>query len=95
MRKVDFYKLDSNYTPEQYSSLDDLVEVKSQNRSILNSLVKNELDKIFKYDYYGSREQIENEKIISNNTIVIDNNLEIEYNESIEEYYLRIYNFTK
>lgn len=72
-----------------------LKEVKKQNKIILNSLVKNELDKIFKYDYYGSKEQIENEKIIMNNTIVIDNNLEMKYNESIEEYYLKIYDFTK
>jgi len=72
-----------------------LKEVKKQNKIILNSLVKNELDKIFKYDYYGSKEQIENEKIIMNNTIVIDNNLKMKYNESIEEYYLKIYDFTK
>jgi len=72
-----------------------LKEVKKQNKIILNNLVKNELDKIFKYDYYGSKEQIENEKIIMNNTIVIDNNLKMKYNESIEEYYLKIYDFTK
>ena len=72
-----------------------LKEVKKQNKIILNSLVKNELDKIFKYDYYGSKKQIENEKIIMNNTIVIDNNLKMKYNESIEEYYLKIYDFTK
>lgn len=72
-----------------------LKEVKKQNKIILNNLVKNELDKIFKYDYYGSKEQIENEKIIMNNCIVIDNNLEMKYNESIEEYYLKIYDFTK
>jgi len=72
-----------------------LKEVKKQNKIILNNLVKNELNKIFKYDYYGSKEQIENEKIIMNNCIVIDNNLEMKYNESIEEYYLKIYDFTK
>jgi len=71
-----------------------LEKVKKQNKIILNSLVKNELDKIFKYDYYGSKEQIENEKIIMNNCIVLDNNLEMKYNESIEEYYLKIYDFT-
>ena len=32
-----------------------LKEVKIQNKIILNNLVKNELDKIFKYDYYGSK----------------------------------------
>jgi len=72
-----------------------LKEVKIQNKIILNNLVKNELDKIFKYDYYGSKEQIENEKIIMNNCIVLDNKLEMKYNESIEEYYLKIYDFTK
>ena len=72
-----------------------LKEVKNQNKIILNNLVKNELDKIFKYDYYGSKEQIENEKIIMNNCIVLDNNLEMKYNETIEEYYLKIYDFTK
>ena len=72
-----------------------LKEVKIQNKIILNNLVKNELDKIFKYDYYESEEQIKNEKIIMNNTIVIDNNLEMKYNETIEEYYLKIYDFTK
>ena len=72
-----------------------LKEVKIQNKIILNNLVKNELDKIFKYDYFGSKEQIENEKIIMNNCIVLDNNLEMKYNESIEEYYLKIYDFTK
>ena len=72
-----------------------LKKVKKQNKIILNKLVKSELDKIFKYDYYGSKEQIKNEKIIMNNCIVIDNNLEMKYNESIEEYYLKIYDFTK
>ena len=72
-----------------------LKEVKKQNKIILNNLVKNELDKIFKYDYYGSEEQIKNETIIMNNCIVLDNNLEMKYNETIEEYYLKIYDFTK
>jgi len=72
-----------------------LKEVKNQNKIILNNLVKNELDKIFKYDYYGSKEQIKNEKIIMNNCIVLDNKLEMKYNETIEEYYLKIYDFTK
>jgi hypothetical protein len=72
-----------------------LKEVKKQNKIILNNLVKNELDKIFKYDYYGSKEQIKNESIIMNNCIVLDNKLEMKYNETIEEYYLKIYDFTK
>ena len=72
-----------------------LKEVKKQNKIILNNLVKNELNKIFKYDYYGSKEQIKNETIIMNNCIVLDNKLEMKYNETIEEYYLKIYDFTK
>ena len=72
-----------------------LKKVKKQNKIILNNLVKNELDKIFKYDYYGSEEQIKNETIIMNNCIILDNKLEMKYNESIEEYYLKIYDFTK
>tara|TARA_A100001035_G_scaffold96967_1_gene76016 strand:+ start:1304 stop:1537 length:234 start_codon:yes stop_codon:yes gene_type:complete len=72
-----------------------LKKVKKENKIILNNLVKNELNKIFKTDYYGSKEQIKNEKIIMNNCIVLDNNLEMKYNESIEEYYLKIYDFTK
>ena len=71
-----------------------LKEVKTQNVEILNSLVKNELDKIFKSDYYGSKEQIFNEKVISENVFVKEN-CEMLYNESIEEWFLRIYDLTK
>ena len=71
-----------------------LKEVKKQNVEILNSLVKNELDKIFKSDYYGSKEQIFNEKVISENVFVKEN-CEMLYNESIEEWFLRIYDLTK
>lgn len=73
-----------------------LKKVKKENKIILNKLVEEELNKIFKEeDYYGSEKQIENEIIIMNNTIVIDNNLEMKERESIEEYYLKIYDFTK
>tara|TARA_B100000945_G_C20165333_1_gene495102 strand:- start:34 stop:276 length:243 start_codon:yes stop_codon:yes gene_type:complete len=72
-----------------------LKKVKKENKIILNKLVEKELNKIFKEDYYGSKEQIFNEKVIMNNTIIKDNNLEMKYNESIEEYYLKIYDFTK
>lgn len=65
-----------------------------QNKAILNGMVKNELDKIFKTDYYGSEEQIRNERIIMENTFVKEN-CEMEYNESIEEWLLRIYDLTK
>ena len=71
-----------------------LKEVKTQNVEILNNLVKNELDKIFKSDYYGSEEQIFNEKVISENVFVKEN-CEMLYNESIEEWFLRIYDLTK
>jgi len=71
-----------------------LKEVKTQNVEILNSLVKNELNKIFKSDYYGSKEQIFNEKVISENVFVKEN-CEMLYNESIEEWFLRIYDLTK
>jgi len=71
-----------------------LKEVKLQNRKIVNSLVKSELNKIFREDYYGSEEQILNEKILMENVLVKEN-CEMKYNESIEEWYLRIYDFTK
>jgi len=71
-----------------------LKEVKTQNVEILNSLVKSELDKIFRSDYYGSKEQIFNEKVISENVFVKEN-CEMLYNESIEEWFLRIYDLTK
>jgi hypothetical protein len=63
-----------------------LKEVSKQNKLILN--------KIFKTDYYGTKEQIFNEKVIMENVIVKEN-CEMKYNESIEEWYLRIYDFTK
>ena len=71
-----------------------LKEVKEQNKVILNSLVKSELDKIFKSDYYGSEEQIFNESVIMKNDFVKEN-CEMKYNETIEEWYLRIYDLTK
>jgi len=71
-----------------------LKEVKKQNKTILNSLVKEELNKIFKTDYCGSEEQIFNEKVIMENVIVKEN-CEMKYNETVEEWLLRIYDFTK
>jgi hypothetical protein len=71
-----------------------LKEVKLQNRKIINSLVQSELNKLFREDYYGSKEQIFNEKVISENVLVKEN-CEMLYNETIEEWYLRIYDFTK
>lgn len=71
-----------------------LKQVELQNKRILNGIVKRELDKIFKTDYYGTLEQIDNEMLIMENVFVKDN-CEMKYNESIEEWYLRIYDLTK
>ena len=57
------------------------------NKQMLKQLVKLELDNIFqKHDYYGSEDQIENEMLILNET-----GIEMEHDESVEDYYLRIY----
>ena len=53
---------------------------------MLKDFIKSELNKIFKTDYYGTDEQIKNEELILNET-----NIKMKYNETIEEYYLRIY----
>jgi len=56
---------------------------------MLKEFIKSELNKI-RYSafdvYYGSDEQIKNEELILNKT-----NIEMKDRESIEEYYLRIY----
>ena len=59
-----------------------------------NKIYKLTLTTIFKSDYYGSEEQIFNEKVISENVFVKEN-CEMLYNESIEEWFLRIYDLTK
>ena len=56
---------------------------------MLKSFIKTELDKLFKTDYYGTEEQIENENFIAK-----ESNVEPLYNENIEEWYLRIYDAT-
>lgn len=71
-----------------------LKNVTKENKVILNKLVETELNKIFKTDYYGSKKQIENEKIIMENCFVKDN-CKMKYNETIEEWFLRIYDLTK
>ncbi len=54
---------------------------------VIKQLVALELDNIFKkHDYYGSEDQIENEMLILSET-----NIGMKWDESIEEYYLRIY----
>jgi hypothetical protein len=57
---------------------------------MLNNFVKNELDKLFKTDYYGTEEQIENEELI-----LFASALPMTDEETIEEYYLRVYDLTK
>tara|TARA_B100000780_G_scaffold49431_1_gene30665 strand:+ start:2084 stop:2257 length:174 start_codon:yes stop_codon:yes gene_type:complete len=57
---------------------------------MLKSFIKTELDKLFKTDYYGTEEQIENENFIAK-----ESNVEPLYNENIEEWYLRIYDATE
>ena len=57
---------------------------------MLNNFVANELDKLFKTDYYGTEEQIENE-----NLIVSASAIPMTDDETIEEYYLRVYDLTK
>tara|TARA_R110001632_G_scaffold153128_1_gene270920 strand:+ start:352 stop:525 length:174 start_codon:yes stop_codon:yes gene_type:complete len=57
---------------------------------MLNNFVANELDKLFKTDYYGTEEQIENE-----NLIVSASAIPMTDEETIEEYYLKVYDLTK
>ena len=57
---------------------------------MLNNLVANELNKLFKTDYYGTEEQIENE-----NLIVSTSTIPMYDDETIEEYYFRVYDLTK
>jgi hypothetical protein len=51
-------------------------------------IIKLELEKLKDYNYYGSKEQIENEKLILNFSFK-DFGIEMKYNESIEEFYNR------
>ena len=51
-------------------------------------IIKSELEKLKDYNYYGSKEQIENEKLILNFGFK-DFGIEMKYNESIEEFYNR------
>tara|TARA_R100000541_G_scaffold17366_1_gene27163 strand:+ start:48 stop:221 length:174 start_codon:yes stop_codon:yes gene_type:complete len=56
---------------------------------MLKSLIKKELDLLFKTDYYGTKEQIENENFIAK-----ESKVKPLYKETIEEWYLRIYDTT-
>ena len=51
-------------------------------------IIKLELEKLKDYNYYGSKEQIENERLILNFSFN-DFGIEMKYNESIEEFYNR------
>lgn len=51
-------------------------------------IIKIELKKLKDFNYYGSKEQIENERIILNFSFK-DFGIEMKYNESIEEFYNR------
>jgi len=51
-------------------------------------IIKVELEKLKDFNYYGSKEQIENERIILNFSFK-DFGIEMKYNESIEEFYNR------
>ena len=51
-------------------------------------IIKLELEKLKDYNYYGSKKQIENERIILNMSFK-DFGIEMKYNESIEEFYNR------
>ncbi len=56
------------------------------NKQMLKQLVSNELDLLFKTDHWGTEDQINVENIILDQS-----GIECKYQESIEEYYLRIY----
>ena len=51
-------------------------------------IIKLELEKLKDYNYYGSKKQIENERLILNFGFK-DFGIEMKYNESIEEFYNR------
>jgi len=56
----------------------------------LNNIMESELNKLFKTDYWGTEEQIENEQFIKKVSKTLP-----KYNETIEEWYLRIFDNTK
>ena len=56
---------------------------------MLKSLITKELTNLLKTDYYGTKNQIENENFIAK-----ESNIEPLDKETIEEWYLRIYNTT-
>jgi hypothetical protein len=63
---------------------------KTMSNKINKSFIKNELNKLFKTDYYGTEEQIFNENILHKECKTT-----MKWGESIEEWYLRIYDNIK
>ena len=59
---------------------------KTMSNKINKSFIKNELNKLFKTDYYGTEEQIVNENILHKEC-----KTPMKWGESIEQWYLRIY----
>ena len=55
-------------------------------------LIKREIKNIENHDYYGCEKQIENENIIVRFSFK-DFGLELEYNETIEEFYKRVFTY--
>lgn len=56
------------------------------NKQMLKEIVSQELDLLFKTDHWGTEDQIAMENIILDQS-----GMECKYQESIEEYYLRIH----
>lgn len=52
----------------------------------LEDLILEEMERIHLPNYYGSKQQIQNE-----NLIYVESGIEMKHNESIEEYYYRVY----
>lgn len=52
-------------------------------------IIKLELERMKDFNYYGSKEQIENENLIVRFSFK-DYGIEMKYNEAIEEFYQRI-----
>jgi len=59
---------------------------KTMSNKINKTFIKNELNKLFKTDYYGTEEQIFNENILHKECKIT-----MKWGESIEQWYLRIY----
>ena len=65
---------------------DNISVIKIKNMLDLKKIILEEMEMIHLPNYYGSKKQIEIE-----NLIVKNSNIEMDYNESIEEYYYKVY----